>query len=133
MAGLFVQITVFGFFIVIMGIFHWRMTRCPSTKARETNVPWLRYVYILYVASGLILVRSVFRTAEYLEGRGGHLQTHEVYFYVLDTVFMFLVMAMFNVAHPSAVIDGKVKTNESKGLEAQESGGTTQGEIRAFA
>ncbi|KAH8169328.1 RTA1 like protein [Sarocladium implicatum] len=124
-AGLFVQITVFGLFIVIMGIFHWRMTRCPSTKARETNVPWLRYIYILYVASGLILIRSVFRTAEYLEGRGGHLQTHEVYFYVLDTVFMFLVMAVFNVAHPSAVVDKRAKSIDLKSVEAQESGRST--------
>ena len=120
-AGLFVQIAVFGFFIVVMAIFHWRMVRCPSAKACEMELPWLRYIYMLYVASALIMVRSIFRTAEYIEGRGGHLQSHEVYFYVLDTAFMFLVMAIFNIVHPRAIVDGKSDTAISlRSLEEQQ-------------
>lgn len=61
------------------------------------------------------MIRSIFRTIEYIEGRGGHLQTHEVYFYVLDTVLMFFVSAVYNAFHPSAILNGRRKTVNSLG------------------
>lgn len=57
----------------------------------------------LYAASVLILIRSVFRVAEYAEGNDGALLRTEVYLYVFDAVLMFLVMVTFAVIHPSEI------------------------------
>lgn len=58
----------------------------------------------LYVASGLIVVRSDFRAVEYLQGFDGYLLRHEAYLYIFDALLMFLVMMLFNVIHPSEVM-----------------------------
>ncbi|KAL2209601.1 RTA1 like protein [Sarocladium strictum] len=113
--GLCIQLVVFGFYIVVTALFHRRMMKCPTAKAREINVPWTRHIYVLYTVSALIMIRSIFRTIEYIEGRGGHLQTHEVYFYVLDTVLMFFVSVVYNAFHPSAILNGRRKTVNSLG------------------
>lgn len=60
-------------------------------------------MWMLYGASFLIMVRSVFRVVEYLQGIDGTLLHHEAYLYVLDALLMFVVMIVFNVVHPSGV------------------------------
>lgn len=107
--GLFVQLVVFGFFIVLTALFHRKIARRPTNKSAVINVPWWRYIYVLYAASILIMVRSIFRAVEYIQGRGEYLQTHEVYFYVFDTMLMFFVCVLLNVFHPSAIISQRTK------------------------
>ncbi|KAK0390583.1 hypothetical protein NLU13_0087 [Sarocladium strictum] len=111
--GLCIQLVVFGFFIIVTALFHRRMIQRPTDAARQIQVPWVRHIYVLYAVSALVMVRSIFRTIEYIEGRGGHLQTHEVYFYVLDTVLMFFVSAIFNIFHPSAILQPRGKPGMS--------------------
>lgn len=48
----------------------------------------------------LIVVRSIYRTVELLQGWSGYLITHEVYFVGLDGVLMLLAVAVFNFVHP---------------------------------
>lgn len=103
-AGLFVQIVIFSLFIIVIGLFHKRITQRPTTRSRILQVPWLRYIYVLYTVSALIMIRSIFRVIEYIQGREGELMTNEVYFYVLDTVLMFIVSGIFNFFHPSSII-----------------------------
>ena len=43
---------------------------------------------VLYVASGLIFVRSLFRLIEYIEGNDGVLLSSEVYLYIFDALLM---------------------------------------------
>ncbi|KAL1975870.1 hypothetical protein VTN31DRAFT_4262 [Thermomyces dupontii] len=95
--GLFMQLTIFGFFVVASAIFHHRTSRSPTHVAVRGDVPWRRYLWVLYSASGLIWVRSVFRVVEYLQGNGGYLISHEVFLYVFDTLLMVAVMAIFLV------------------------------------
>ena len=66
-------------------------------------LPWKRHLYILYFTSALILVRSLFRVIEYIQGHSGYLLSHEVYLYVFDALLMLLVMVSFNWIHPSQV------------------------------
>ncbi|KAF2180156.1 RTA1-domain-containing protein [Zopfia rhizophila CBS 207.26] len=138
--GLFIQLAFFGFFIVIAGLFHYRLVKAnptpssksfdplltmPSTEVRRprpltasssaplspTNdlnihdLPWKRHIYALYVASALIMIRSVFRVIEYLQGNNGYLLRHEVFLYVFDGLLMFGVMSLFNWIHPAQVTD----------------------------
>ena len=52
---------------------------------------------MLYAASGLILVRSIFRVVEYLQGNKGYLISHEIFLYIFDTVLMAAVMVLFAI------------------------------------
>ncbi|KAK1447479.1 hypothetical protein CMEL01_09318 [Colletotrichum melonis] len=95
--GLLVQIVVFGFFIITTILFHHRISRKPTSVAIEGIVPWRRYLWVLYITSLIILVRSVFRVIEYLQGNRGYLISHEIFLYIFDTVLMVAVMAIFLV------------------------------------
>lgn len=102
--GLFLQIAFFGIFLVTSGIFHKRALRSPTAPAA---VVWQKYIFTLYVAGGLILIRSVFRVMEFLAGRNSVLQRTEVYLYIFDAVLMFATMVCFNVVHPGDIIGRK--------------------------
>lgn len=99
--GLFVQLAFFGFFVVAAGIFHRRMSLVPTTKASDPAVRWQKYLLTLYVTSALILVRSIFRVIEYLNGNDGVLLVSEVYLYVFDALLMIVVLVWMNWFHPS--------------------------------
>lgn len=58
----------------------------------------------LYLGSFLIMVRSIFRVVEYLQGFDGYLLKHEAYLYVFDALLMVLVMVLFNWIHPSEIV-----------------------------
>lgn len=91
-AGLLVQIVVFGFFVITSFLFHYRLLKSPTTESLRGDIPWKRYLYVLYVSSFLILVRSIFRVVEYLQGNKGYLISHEIFLYVFDAILMALVM-----------------------------------------
>ncbi|OQE36707.1 hypothetical protein PENCOP_c011G07239 [Penicillium coprophilum] len=102
-AGLFVQIIFFGFFIVVTVLFDMKLRRYPIPRCASGEIPWRKYLNILYVTSFLILVRSVFRLVEYIQGNQGFLLHHEVYLYVFDSLLVFFAMVVFNVAHPHQI------------------------------
>ena len=89
--GLFVQIIIFGLFIVVTAVFHRRITVRPTERSRYVDVAWNRYIVILYGVSALIMVRSIFRAVEFIQGNDGELMTNEVYLYVFDTLLMWIV------------------------------------------
>lgn len=110
LVGLFLQLFFFGFFVVVAGIFHFRLVRSKTDLSRVSSVnikvlPWKRHLIALYVASGLILVRSIFRVIEYLQGNAGYLLRHEIFLYIFDAVLMLAVMLIFNWIHPSQVTE----------------------------
>ncbi|KAI8664962.1 hypothetical protein LRP88_14536 [Fusarium phalaenopsidis] len=99
--GLFVQLICFGVFIVIAVAFDRSMRQSPT--GRSHVVPWKKHMKVLYVGSMLIMVRSVFRAVEYLQGFDGYLLKHEAYLYIFDAALMFLVMVLFNWIHPAEI------------------------------
>jgi hypothetical protein len=66
--GLVVQILFFSCFVVVAGIWHWRILRVPTGKSMETEGLWKRSIYSLYAGSVLIWIRCVFRLIEYAQG-----------------------------------------------------------------
>lgn len=96
-AGLCGQIIVFGFFVVVSALFNIRLVRCPTVESERRVIPWKRHLVMLYTSSGLILVRSIFRVVEYLQGNKGYLISHEIFLYVFDALLMAFVMALFGV------------------------------------
>ncbi|KAK7209394.1 hypothetical protein V2G26_016572 [Clonostachys chloroleuca] len=95
--GLFVQIAFFGFFVITSILFHYRLSSRPTEIALVGNIPWKRYLYVLYATSLIILIRSIFRVIEYLQGNGGYLISHEIFLYIFDTILMAAVMLIFLV------------------------------------
>ena len=103
--GLLLQIIFFGIFVVTGGIFHFRIARSPTPASTYNN--WKPYMYTLYTASTLILIRSVFRVIEFSGGNDGVLLRDEVFLYLFDAVLMTGVMVVFNVVHPGMIIGRK--------------------------
>lgn len=111
--GLFVQIAIFGFFVVTSILFHRRILDQPTEVAIGGTIPWRRHLWVLYATSALILVRSVFRVVEYLQGNGGYLISHEVFLYVFDTLLMVIVMVIFAIWYVDD-LEPKVSTRKDR-------------------
>ncbi|KPM37830.1 hypothetical protein AK830_g8732 [Neonectria ditissima] len=103
--GLCIQILFFGFFMIVTLIFHLRIQAKPTQKSYELAVPWRKLLYVLYTTSLFILVRSVFRVAEYVLGKDGELQSNEYWIYIFDATLMGLVAVLYNWFHPSRVVN----------------------------
>lgn len=115
-AGLFVQLLCFGIFMVTSVAFHIALHRLPTSASVEDKT-WKRQMQALYITSVLIMIRSLFRLVEYLQGHDGYLLKHEVYLYVLDAALMLIVMVLFNWIHPAeitALLKGKQSGDRMK-------------------
>jgi hypothetical protein len=95
--GLFVQIFMFGFFLVTTVIFHLRFRKSSDSHGQQTTIRWKHHLTVLYVTSAIIMVRSIFRVVEYLQGNRGYLISHEIFLYIFDALLMAIVMAIFFV------------------------------------
>ncbi|KAG5811363.1 hypothetical protein H9Q71_004938 [Fusarium xylarioides] len=102
--GLAVQIYFFAFFINILHIFYRRMAANPTSKSLSSISPWKQFILVLYINSGLIMIRSLFRMVEYITGSNGALQSTEIYIYVFDASMIFVTVALFNLVHPGRAI-----------------------------
>jgi hypothetical protein len=116
--GLCLQIIFFGFFVICGGRFHHRIVQSPTLASTHTS--WKKYIYTLYAASIIILIRSVFRVVLFAESNDSFLMRNEVFLYIFDSVLMLSVMALFNIIHPGAIIgrkkvDGNVLLMEEGG------------------
>lgn len=119
LGGLAIQILFFGCFIVTISVFHYRIIRQPTTTSSEIKAPWRQYILVLYFTSLLILVRSIFRVAEYATGKNGPLQGSEVYLYCFDSALMLLCSATFNAWHPSKLALSR-REKHCEGVELDE-------------
>jgi len=90
------------------------MRRLPSAKAQQ--LPWQKHIIALYAGSLLILIRSIFRVVEYLQGFRGYILSHEIYLYLFDACLMLSVMLIFNWFHPSEVRNGIKGGDYMKGV-----------------
>ncbi|KAJ4361248.1 hypothetical protein N0V95_002066 [Ascochyta clinopodiicola] len=98
--GLIIQIIIFGLFCVTAFKFHKRFAEgVVATVWHE----WKQMMHMLYIVSGLIMVRSLFRVVEYVTGADGYLMTHEWPLYLFDTVLMLGVLVLFYFYHPSRI------------------------------
>ncbi|KAK0448337.1 RTA1 like protein-domain-containing protein [Desarmillaria tabescens] len=96
--GLVIQILWFGGFILVSVVFHYRMRVVPIVIEKRS---WRTLMYVLYVASAMIMVRSVFRVIEFVQGNDGSIMRNEVWLYIFDAVLMATVIVLFCIFHPS--------------------------------
>jgi magnesium-transporting ATPase (P-type) len=120
-AGLALQLAFFGFFVVVAGIFHFRVERDPTTTMlnmeRGENSggrrrSWRTVLWTLYTVSLIILVRATFRLIEYAGGNDGYLISHEIFLYIFDALFMFAVLVILFIFHPAAVVSGEKRAGD---------------------
>lgn len=109
--GLFVQLVIFGFFVIVAGLFQYRMQRRATARSQEPAIRWRKYLLTLYVTSVIIWIRCLFRVIEYLQGNDGYLMRLEAFVFIFDGVLMFIVLAWMNWLHPAEIgllLRGKV-------------------------
>ncbi|TCD68518.1 hypothetical protein EIP91_010574 [Steccherinum ochraceum] len=100
LAGLALQLASFVVFSVLYVRFLFRVSKySPSAWTQDSSLPWYRdwrsLATALIVSCIGILIRSVYRTIELSEGYHGKLATTESYFYGLDTLPLFLAIAIY--------------------------------------
>jgi hypothetical protein len=108
-AGLFTQIFFFSIFMIVAFAFHMRISKSPTSLSVSPSIPWRSHLVILYITSGIILVRSVFRVVEYLMGNSGFILAHECILYIFDTTLMLVVLGIFVCRHPGELFVGRDK------------------------
>ncbi|KAI9152330.1 Protein RTM1 [Paramyrothecium foliicola] len=114
--GLMIQIIVFGFFLFTAGVFHYRFDRKAPLATTSTWASAEKTMYMLHAVSALIMVRSIFRVAEFAMGHDGYLLTHEWTLYVFDTILMLAVMVIYFIRWPSWINDTTMRINSEEGL-----------------
>ncbi|KAG9252232.1 RTA1 like protein-domain-containing protein [Emericellopsis atlantica] len=100
LAGLILQVCAFALFVACAVKFHTSMHSASLSLASSRNLAWQKYLYGLYVASLLFVVRNITRIVEYQQGSDGELLSNEVWLYVLDAVVMLAVVFVMLVLHP---------------------------------
>ncbi|KAK1658014.1 RTA-like protein [Colletotrichum godetiae] len=124
--GLAVQLIFFGLFVAVTAVFHSRMSKQVPAAVMEEEAHtgwgrrfsgWRGVMSVLYIASGMIFVRSLFRLAEYVEGNDGVLLGTEVFLYIFDALLMLGVVAITAVFHPAQYVARKKQLVELQSME----------------
>lgn len=118
--GLAVQLLFFGFFVIVAAIFHWRVKKnehfidaeshsyssTVGSSTVGTKRTWESLMWGLYIACLLILVRSIFRVVEFVEGNDGFIMRTEYLLYIFDACLMALAGIVLSVLFPGFLLRG---------------------------
>ncbi|KGO58568.1 Glycoside hydrolase, superfamily [Penicillium expansum] len=115
--GLAIQLVFFSVFIIASTIFHRRIRNNPTEKSVSRSsssgvtsmATWETIMIGLYIASILILIRSIFRLIEYAQGNDGYIISHEAFMYVFDSTLMLFAMIAMSIFHPSRILSQPTK------------------------
>jgi len=96
LVGLILQGVSYVLFCTMLVYIHVSIKREQKITGKED---WWTLIYVLYISSFFIIVRCVYRIIESAESNAvagtGVLMTHEVYFYVLDTLPLFIAIVLY--------------------------------------
>lgn len=116
-AGLVLQVALFGFFVVVAGKFHRALLASPTTSSMAPGNQWQRIMTVLYGSSLLIFIRNCVRVAEYAEGFTGWIIRHEAMLFVFDALPMVLLLAALIIWHPARMLTASHAPLEASGEE----------------
>ena len=120
LAGLWIQIVMFGVFLAVIGVFHRRCRKGRVGKEdTDVNVAWERIILMLEGVSVLILARNIVRVVEYIQGHNGYLLVHEWALYVFDASLMATVMAVFWWWYPISLKTSSFQEKRPSGGEVE--------------
>jgi hypothetical protein len=130
--GVIIQLGAFGVFTIIAARFHSVSRRFggppePLADGAQVNKPsllqstrsrlqnsWKSELWAVNFSCLFILVRSIYRLIEFIEGRDGYLLNHEWPLYVLDAVPMLAVCIVYNFAPPGRWAQMGFRQTESR-------------------
>ncbi|KAI7779838.1 RTA1 like protein [Diaporthe eres] len=110
-AGLMIQIVIFGFFAVTAVIFQRRVKHSPTNGSYDLSIPWKKSMRMLFIVSALIMIRSCFRVVEYAMGNDGYLLGHEWTLYIFYSVLMFTVTVVYYLWYPNWITPEKLEAD----------------------
>lgn len=103
-AGIVFQLFAIVVFSVLFALVIVRALKTHSPLLNTLKMKWLIAAIVFSVTC--VVIRSIYRTIELLQGWTGYLITHEVYFIALDGWMMILAVAVFNFVSPGwAIVD----------------------------
>lgn len=120
-ASLLIQIVLIVLFLLLAGIFHRRCQRSGLLNDKLRGA-----LYTLYASTGLLVVRTIFRIAEYFSLASLHygpgldpmtlspLIRYEWFFYVFEATLMLVNQVLMNVRHPRKYLPKSTKTYLSR-------------------
>ena len=97
-SGLFIQLLVFRSFIVMTPLFFYRIQQRPIHKSALLSFSWRKHLTLLLSASIFIMIRSIFRVTEYIQGKDGYILYRRIFLHVLDAALMLGVRASQMIA-----------------------------------
>ncbi|KAJ7439770.1 RTA1 like protein-domain-containing protein [Mycena latifolia] len=128
LVGLSLQLVSFALFVALVVVFGSRVrARFPQVWHSRGHSPftafgseyisdWRILYYALCFSCVAILIRSIFRMAEFIQGHAGYLSTHEAYFYALDSLPLWLAMTLYAAVWPPRFLN----SSAAAGAEALE-------------
>jgi len=120
--GLCVALCSFTLFFFLIIYLHLKVLKIKD----EEDKKWRIIFYALYASALLIILRSIYRVAEYAGGYHSAIMLNEGLFYGLDALAIFILMCIWCPFHPGFVVISN-KKNKSKG--DIESSTTTRGGV----
>ncbi|KAJ7662282.1 RTA-like protein [Mycena rosella] len=117
MIGLGLQLVSFALFTVLLAVFGLRL---PPFKVRGTDqVADCRVLYYTMCLTCIgILIRSIFRIAEFAGGYTGFIATHEGYFYLFDALPLWVAMSLYCLVWPPRFLDSRMGGTAMDSVEA---------------
>ncbi|KAJ6550058.1 RTA1 like protein-domain-containing protein [Mycena capillaripes] len=136
-AGLSVQLVSFGLFTTLTLVFGLRVRKLfphvwhVTGETRFVTVPfgkgpvadWHILYYILCLSCVAILIRSIFRMAEFIQGHTGYISTHEPFFYWFDAVPLWIAMTIYALVWPPRFLN---TPREAQAMELRKPLGAAQ-------
>lgn len=112
--GLVVQVLFFGIFVIIACVFHKRLNERPTSASSDPHLPWRLYLKFLYISSGLVLFRCLYRVVEYAS-TSKSFKSNEIYAYAFDGVLMLTIEVIYVIYHPSRLLQAATKEESLMG------------------
>ncbi|CAI4212000.1 unnamed protein product [Parascedosporium putredinis] len=103
--GLIVQLVALSIFVLLAWQVHRRTKRSPtSVMVKDPSMNWENHFRCVQLITVAIIVRSIVRMVEYIQGDGGFVMSHEVFIYLFDAALMFSVMLTYLILHPGRLV-----------------------------
>ncbi|KAI0517646.1 RTA1-domain-containing protein [Xylaria bambusicola] len=120
LSGLLAQAVALTIFILIAWFVEHRIKQISSPTIvlnDNTLAHWGNHFRAIQGVTLLIIVRSIVRTVEYVQGPDGFVISHEAFIYIFDAVLMWLVMAIYTVLHPGRLVRDTRRQKNIKGAK----------------
>lgn len=120
LAGLIFALVVFGVFVWVAAAFHRRLDAEPTAVVRECpRLRWKKYMWVIYVSCGMLMVRNLVRTVQFGSRKGSALNTEEAFIYVFDAALMAGSILVLIVWHPGRLVRRAQKVTKASQMCVQ--------------